>query len=141
MKYFYFLIALVSTQAFAIKPCDELKSEIAANIEKKGVVQYTLDIIPSGDVGDQMKVGSCEGGTKSIVYINKQKRLSEQTAQCYWMENRTGKFTWVKASSVYRSAITKKQCFGLDSCDGGEGRSGGGCYKWADSADAPRQSW
>ncbi len=141
MKYFYLLIALVSTQALAIKPCEELKSEIAANIDKKGVKQYTLDIIPASELQDKVAIGSCEGGTKKIVYLNSHKSSTESSAQCYWMENTTGNYTWVKAHSIDGPMLTKDRCFQLDGCDGGKGLSGGGCYKWAYSADGKRLPW
>lgn len=57
-----------STHAFAAKPCEELKTEIAAKIEAKGVKAYTLDIAPTDQVGDRKVVGSRDGGTKNIVY-------------------------------------------------------------------------
>ena len=61
----------ISTSAFAAKPCEELKAEIAAKIEANGVKAYTLDIVPNDQVGDQKVVGSCDGGTKKIVYTRK----------------------------------------------------------------------
>jgi len=60
-----------SNYAFAVKPCEELKTEIAGKIEANGVKTYTLDIVPTGEVGDRKVVGSCEGGTKKIVYARK----------------------------------------------------------------------
>ena len=60
-----------STPAFAAKPCEELKTEIAAKIEANGVKTYTLDIVPTDQVGDRKVVGSCDGGTKKIVYTRK----------------------------------------------------------------------
>lgn len=51
-----------------IKPCEELKAEIAAKIEANGVKNYTLEIVPNDQVGDRKVVGSCDGGTKKIVY-------------------------------------------------------------------------
>lgn len=67
-----FVAALAaSTHAFAAKPCEELKAEIAAKIEAKGVTAYTLAIVPNDQVGDQKVVGSCDGGTKKIVYARK----------------------------------------------------------------------
>ena len=50
------------------KSCDDLKNEIAAKLDAKGVKNYTLDIVPADQVKDQTVVGSCEGGTKKIVY-------------------------------------------------------------------------
>lgn len=61
----------VSAHAFAAKPCEDLKTEIAAKIEAHGVKAYTLEIVPADQVGDQKVVGSCEGGTKKIVYARK----------------------------------------------------------------------
>lgn len=49
------------------KPCEELKAEIAAKLDAKGVQGYTLDIVDKGDPAGKV-VGSCEAGTKEIVY-------------------------------------------------------------------------
>jgi hypothetical protein len=55
--------------AFAeIKPCDELKNEIEEKLKAKGVVNYTLEIVPADQIKDQKVVGSCEGGAKKITY-------------------------------------------------------------------------
>ncbi len=62
------------TAAFAeIKPCEELKAEIAAKLDAKGVKEYTLEIIPNDQVKDQKIVGSCDGGTKKISYTREKK--------------------------------------------------------------------
>jgi hypothetical protein len=53
----------------ARKPCEDLKAEIAKKLDAKGVTGYTLDIVDKGKEPADMKVvGSCDGGTKSIVY-------------------------------------------------------------------------
>jgi predicted lipoprotein with Yx(FWY)xxD motif len=57
--------------AFAAKPCEELKSEIAAKLDAKNVTGYTLDIVEADKVGDAKVVGSCEGGARKIVYAKK----------------------------------------------------------------------
>jgi len=62
------LACAAAASAFDIKPCEELKTEIAAKIEKNGVTNYQLDIVAAGDVKDQTVVGTCEGGTKKITY-------------------------------------------------------------------------
>lgn len=62
------VLALAATPAVAGKSCDELKAEIAAKIEKKGVKAYTLDAVKKGDEGDRRVVGTCDGGAKVIVY-------------------------------------------------------------------------
>lgn len=55
--------------AFAAgKSCEELKSEIAAKLDAKGVSNYSLEIVDKGAAADGKVVGSCEGGTKEIVY-------------------------------------------------------------------------
>ncbi|MGV2836383.1 DUF1161 domain-containing protein, partial [Pseudomonas shirazensis] len=50
-------------------PCEELKAEIEAKIQARGVASYTLEIVANSEVTDQnMVVGSCEGGSKKIIY-------------------------------------------------------------------------
>jgi hypothetical protein len=52
-----------------LKPCEELKSEIEAKLQAKGVESYTLGIVPNEEVKEDDKViGSCDGGTKKITY-------------------------------------------------------------------------
>jgi hypothetical protein len=50
------------------KPCDELKGEIEAKIKKNGVEKFTLDIVEKDAQAEGKVVGSCDGGTKKIVY-------------------------------------------------------------------------
>lgn len=64
------LLMLAGGAMAAGKPCEELKSEIAAKLDAKGVSGYTLEIIDKGDPAGKV-VGSCEGGTKEIVYTRK----------------------------------------------------------------------
>lgn len=54
--------------ASAAKSCDELKGEIAAKLDAKGVSGYRLEIVDAGKAGDAKVVGSCEGGAKKITY-------------------------------------------------------------------------
>jgi hypothetical protein len=62
------LLLVFATPALAQKLCEELKAEIDAKLKAKGVQNYTLTIVAEMDVKDQQVVGSCEGGTKRIVY-------------------------------------------------------------------------
>jgi hypothetical protein len=62
------VLAMVSASAWAAKPCDELKSEIDAKLQAKGVKSYTLEVVAADAVKDQKVVGSCEAGAKKIVY-------------------------------------------------------------------------
>ncbi|QVM96706.1 DUF1161 domain-containing protein [Pseudomonas sp. B21-012] len=62
------LMTLAGTALAAGKPCEELKGEIAAKLDAKGVSGYSLEIVDKGAAADGKVVGSCEGGTKEIVY-------------------------------------------------------------------------
>ena len=64
-------LSLAAFPAFAQKACEELKTEIAAKLEAKGVKNYQLEIVPTEEVKDQKVVGSCEGGKKKITYKKK----------------------------------------------------------------------
>lgn len=62
-------------------------------------------------------------------------KLSAQPSACYWMSNVDSHWEpmpWVE---------TEAACFALDSCNGGLGQSGGGCYKWALGPNAPARPW
>ena len=61
------LMALAGGALAAGKPCEELKAEIAAKLDAKGVNGYTLEIVKKGEPAGTV-VGSCEAGTKEIVY-------------------------------------------------------------------------
>jgi hypothetical protein len=65
-----FAVVSLSIPSFAQKKsCDELKMDIAAQLDGKGVRKYTLAIVELKDVKDSDKVvGSCDGGTKRITY-------------------------------------------------------------------------
>jgi len=62
------LLGIAGTALAAGKPCEELKSEIAAKIDAKGASGYSLEVVDKGASTDAKVVGSCEGGTKEIVY-------------------------------------------------------------------------
>jgi len=77
-------LLLVTPAVAAPKPCEELKSEIEAKIKKKRTQPFTLDLVVKregpkagaavqGDAkkdaaGEGKVVGTCEGGTKQIIY-------------------------------------------------------------------------
>ncbi|HZN99811.1 MAG TPA: DUF1161 domain-containing protein [Burkholderiales bacterium] len=50
------------------KDCGELKGEIEAKIKKNGVDKFSLDVVDADKQTDGKVVGTCEGGTKKIVY-------------------------------------------------------------------------
>lgn len=62
------ILLMFATPALAVKSCEELKSEIDAKLQAKGVKSYTLAIVASKSVKDEKIVGTCEGGTKKITY-------------------------------------------------------------------------
>ena len=64
--------ALQLQAAFAApKPCDELKAEIAAKLDEKGVKGYEIAAVENDKVGDAKVIGSCDGGTKKLTYVRK----------------------------------------------------------------------
>lgn len=62
------LLSIAGTTLAAGKPCEELKAEIAAKLDAKGVSDYSLEIVDKGTAADGKVVGTCEGGSKEIVY-------------------------------------------------------------------------
>lgn len=72
MKHFalgFICCALATSALAAPKPCEELKTEIETKIQAAGVASYTLEIVSNDDVKDKnMVVGSCENGSKKIIY-------------------------------------------------------------------------
>jgi len=71
------VLSLAVAPAFAQKSCEELKSEIAAKLDAKGVKSYQLEIVAPEQVKDRKVVGSCEFGKKRIVYTRDVKRAGD----------------------------------------------------------------
>ena len=66
------ILALAAAPAFAqVKPCEELKAEIAKKLDDKGVKNYELAIVENDKAGGAKIVGTCDGGTKKITYVRK----------------------------------------------------------------------
>jgi hypothetical protein len=62
-------LALAMTPALAqVKDCNELKAEIDAKITKNGVTAFTTPIVDKDAPEDGKVVGTCDGGSKKIVY-------------------------------------------------------------------------
>lgn len=76
---------LVSFSVPALASCDDLKSQIDAKLQAKGVKSYSLNIVPVAQAApataaasgaaaapakaaDGKVVGTCEGDTKQIIY-------------------------------------------------------------------------
>jgi Protein of unknown function (DUF1161) len=74
MKTWLIVVALLSAPVCGFaqgpKPCEELKSEIAAQLDAKNVKGYSLEIVDKDqEVTEGKVVGTCEGGTKKIIYM------------------------------------------------------------------------
>ncbi|PKO51994.1 MAG: hypothetical protein CVU26_07470 [Betaproteobacteria bacterium HGW-Betaproteobacteria-2] len=63
------MLAFCASAQAAIKPCEELKEEIAAKIDAKGVPSYSLKVVPIDADEPGRQVGTCDGGTKKIIYV------------------------------------------------------------------------
>ena len=56
-------------QLFRVGSRCALEAGIEAKIQSAGVTSYTLEIVRNDEVSDpNMVVGSCENGTKKIIY-------------------------------------------------------------------------
>lgn len=64
------------------KSCDELKTEIAAKLDAKGVKGYSLEIVKKdAEVTEGKVVGTCGGGTQKIIYNRNAKPAPAAPAQ------------------------------------------------------------
>jgi len=61
-------LALTGSAWAQKKDCAELKGEIEAKIKKNGVDKFSLDVVDANAQADGKVVGTCEGGSKKIVY-------------------------------------------------------------------------
>lgn len=66
------ICSALATSVFAApKDCEELRKEIEVKIQAKAVPSYTLEIVSKEEAEKHdiaMVVGTCENGTKAIVY-------------------------------------------------------------------------
>jgi hypothetical protein len=62
------LLAMAAAPALAQKDCSELKAEIDAKITANGVAAFTTTIVEKDAEADGKVVGTCDGGTRKIVY-------------------------------------------------------------------------
>jgi hypothetical protein len=62
------LVILAPAAHAAVKDCGELKNEIAEKLKAKNVATFSLEVVAADAVADRTVVGSCEGGTKKIIY-------------------------------------------------------------------------
>lgn len=62
------LFVSVPAHAQGAKACDELKDEITKKLDAKGVKGYTLEVVAKDKDSEGKVVGTCDGGTKKIMY-------------------------------------------------------------------------
>jgi hypothetical protein len=67
------LCLFTAAAAHATKSCDELKTEIAAKLDAKGVKGYVLEVSGADDASTAQVVGRCEGGKKKVTYAKAKK--------------------------------------------------------------------
>jgi len=63
--------ALATSVLAAPKDCEELRKEIEIKIQANAVPSYTLEVVSKEEADKHdsaMVVGTCENGTKAIVY-------------------------------------------------------------------------
>ncbi len=84
MRHLLLATCLAAFSVSAMASCDDVKSQIDAKLQAKGIKSYTLDIVPvaqaaapvaaSGAAAAPAKapegkvVGTCEGDSKQIIY-------------------------------------------------------------------------
>jgi hypothetical protein len=62
------LFVSVPAHAQGPKACEELKDEITKKLDARGVKGYTLEIVAKDKDAEGKVVGTCEGGSKKIIY-------------------------------------------------------------------------
>jgi len=65
----FVLLGPVASTVVMAKTCEELAAEIAAKLDAKGVQNYTLEIVPNALAAGENVVGSCDRGSKKVIYI------------------------------------------------------------------------
>ena len=65
------LLTFASLPAYAQgpKPCEVLKSEIEKKLEANHATNYSLEVVAKDKDAEGKAVGSCENGTKKIMYL------------------------------------------------------------------------
>lgn len=63
------LLMSAGTLLAAPLPCADLQAQIEAKLQAKGVKSYSLEVVDKGAESAGTVVGSCEAGTKEIVYV------------------------------------------------------------------------
>ena len=72
---------LSAGSAWARKPCEELRQEIAAGLDAKGVRHYSLTVVAKDAEDARKTVGTCNGGSERIVYERQTPARDEAVAR------------------------------------------------------------
>lgn len=75
------LVATPATVQAHKRNCDELRAQIDAKLQSRGVTGYSLDIVEAADTGSASIVGTCDGGSHRIVYARGGGRSSAVAAK------------------------------------------------------------
>jgi Protein of unknown function (DUF1161) len=76
------LLAFAVTPALAQrKDCNDLKAEIDAKITNNGVKVFNTTIVDKDAAEDGKVVGTCDGGTKKIVYKRGEMAMEKPTSK------------------------------------------------------------
>ena len=60
--------SVVAVPAFAKTSCEDVIARIESKLKGKGVKAFTLTSVPKDEKTELRVVGTCDGGTKKIVY-------------------------------------------------------------------------
>lgn len=65
----------------AMTSCEAIKDKISAKLEGKGIEHYTLQVAAKDAATTHRVVGSCEGGSKKVIYkkAGRAKKSGEQS--------------------------------------------------------------
>lgn len=69
----FLMFTFAAAPVLARKDCAELKAEIDAKLQEKKVAHYSLEVVKADKAGDAKVVGSCDAGTKKIIYSREKK--------------------------------------------------------------------
>ena len=62
------LLALFTTAGASASPCEALRAQIETRIRAAGVTVFTLEVVDAGHAVAGKVVGTCDQGSKKVVY-------------------------------------------------------------------------
>jgi Protein of unknown function (DUF1161) len=109
-----FAALLLAGSAQAASNCDSIRDQIDAKIRAGGVSRYTLTVVDAGSTAAGRNVGSCERGSRKIMYVQEGKPAAAAAAS---------------AASAARPAHKRAPDGVLTECKDGRVSLGGDCGK------------